>query len=235
MLINIPNVKCRVCEWLNSLAFRALLILMCVHPGVNAQENWTQEDNEDAIKHLISVLAKSNSIQADVEQLTLDQGGVELEEVTARLVMEKPDHFYWALLEPYEQLTVTNGEKIWIYEPDLDQVTIQFFERGLGRTPLSLLTDDIDTLRLAYWVSMDPLPDNLGTRYLLLPKEPGSQLESLSLTFYGDVLEQMQYETTLGQKTSLTFSNMEINMELDPGVFEFDPPGGIEIIDTTQN
>jgi outer membrane lipoprotein carrier protein len=230
MIIKVNNrlIRCSI----NAL-LRVIFPLLMVFLNPFLLSAYAQGDS--AVNQLVAILSQSSSMQADVEQLTLDQGGVELQEVKARLVMQKPDHFYWELSEPYEELMVTNGDKVWIYEPDLDQVTIRDFETDLSRTPLLFLNADAELLARTYSVSRNVLPDSQYARFVLLPLEPGSQLERLSLTFLEDKLEEMQYETTLGQSISLYFSNLEVNFAVDMDLFEFMPPTGIEIIDTTEN
>lgn len=191
------------------------------------------EESSLAVNQLVEILSQSESMLADVEQLMLDQAGYEMQAMTVRLMMQKPDHFYWKTLEPYEELMVTNGEKLWVYEPDLDQVTIREFETDLSRSPVLLLNGDAESLSKAFEISRHVMLDDLHVQYVLLPKDPASLVLRLSLVFVDDVLEEMQYENSLGAKTSLTFSNLEVNVDIDSGLFEFEPPAGIDIIDTT--
>lgn len=190
-----------------------------------------EEFSDSAFIQLTSILSKTSSLRADVEQLMLDQDGRELQQARARLVMQKPDHFYWEITEPYEQLITTNGEKIWIYEPDLEQVTIQAFDDDLSRTPVLLLSGDAESLADAFDISVTVLAHNNRTRFILLPRDPGSLFERLSLTFFNDQLEEMQFEDSLGQKTSLSFTNLETNVAVDDSLFVFEIPEGIEVID----
>ncbi|MDT8397010.1 MAG: outer membrane lipoprotein chaperone LolA [Pseudomonadales bacterium] len=191
------------------------------------------ESGSPAVMQLTAILEKTGSLRAEVEQLMLDQEGRELQEVRATLIMQKPDHFYWQTSEPYEQLMLTDGQKIWIYEPDLEQVTIQAFDAEVGRTPVLLLSGSAASLAEAYDIEMALLPHNGRTRFVLLPKDPGSLFERLSLTFFDDKLEEMQFEDSLGQKTSLSFSGQEVNVPIAPEVFEFVIPPGTDVIDGT--
>jgi outer membrane lipoprotein carrier protein len=222
-------------EYLINYSLKAVLFPFCFLLAFNLPVVFAQEFmNDSAAEQLAEILSQNTTLQADVEQLTLSQNGQELQEVKARLVMEKPNHFYWAQSEPYEDLMLTNGEKVWRYEPDLEQVTIQEFDNDPNRTPVLLLNGDYKALEQSYDISRGELPD-LRIRYVLLPQDPGSTLERLSFTFTGSVLDEMQFEDTLGQKTSLYFSNLETNLDIDPAIFEFQIPEGIEIIDTTED
>src|SRR5690606_11657070 len=150
----------------------------------------------------------------------------------ATLVMRKPDHFHWHTTVPYEETMVTDGERIWIYEPDLEQVTIQPFSDDVGRTPALLLSGDENTLAESFEITREEFGGGRQT-FRLLPTDPGSLFENLTLSFNGDTLEQMHFEDSLGQKTSLSFSEVETNVEVDDSFFTFDVPEGVEVIDST--
>lgn len=189
---------------------------------------------EDAsLARLATLLAATSSLSARVDQLIIDQDGRELQETTAELLMRKPASFSWHITAPYEELMVTNGSLIWRYEPDLGQVTIQNFDSELDRTPVMLLNGTADAIDAAYAVSATDM-DGAGLwRFILLPRKPSSLFERMSLTFVGEQLQEMQFEDSLGQQTSLAFRDVERNLHLDPALFEFTPPNGVEIIDNS--
>lgn len=190
------------------------------------------QKEESAAGQLVEVLGRTESMRAEVEQLTLDQNGREIQEARAQLVMRKPDHFYWRTSEPFEEVLTTDGETLWIYEPDLEQVTVRPFSGDLSRTPALLLSEDESTLEESFEISLAPLSDE-ARRFTLTPRDPGSLFETLSLTFSGDTLEQMHFEDSLGQKTSIAFEKVEANVEVDEDLFAFEPPAGVEVIDST--
>jgi outer membrane lipoprotein carrier protein len=197
-----------------------------------AQDVVSQEAG--AIAALEAILGQTQTISAEVEQLLVDQDGRELQETHALLLMEKPSHFHWAITEPYEQLTVTDGDTLWHYEPDLDQVTIDTFDDNeVDRVPAMLLNGDADTIRDAYDVSSTNMGGDL-VRFVLIPRNPDRLFERLSLTFRGLVLEEMQFEDSLGQQTSLTFHEVNRNVPLDASNFSFTPPDGIDVIDNRE-
>jgi outer membrane lipoprotein carrier protein len=205
------------------------LILIVFSVKNSAQEAVSQEAG--AIAALEAILAQTQTLSAQVDQLLLDQDGRELQETRALLLMEKPSHFHWAITEPYEQLTVTDGATLWHYEPDLDQVTIDTFDDNeVDRVPAMLLNGDADTIRAAYDVSSTNMGGEL-VRFVLIPRNPDRLFERLSVTFRGAVLEEMQFEDSLGQQTSLGFHEVSRNVPLDASNFSFTPPDGIDVID----
>jgi outer membrane lipoprotein carrier protein len=128
---------------------------------------------------------------------------------------------------------VTDGTLIWRYEPDLEQVTIQQLDDELNPTPLMLLNGNEQSIAEAYEVSATTM-DSTRTRFILLPREAGNLFIRLSLTFDGSDLEEMQFEDSVGQQTSLSFRQVVRNQPIDSSKFHFTPPAGVEIIDNTQ-
>ena len=105
-----------------------LTFLLLVSPLVMAQEP-APSGELAAAAQLAAILEQTRTLRADVDVLTLDQDGREIQESKALLVMQKPDHFYWEILSPYSETMLTNGERIWRFEPDLEQVTVEHFNR----------------------------------------------------------------------------------------------------------
>lgn len=188
---------------------------------------------EYALNQLAGILQQTNTLSADVEQLLIDQDGRDLQETTARLLMQKPANFRWEIIEPYNELMVTDGALIWRYEPDLEQVTIQTFDAELDRTPVMLLNGTAQSIGETYTVSASTMTDGVHTRFVLQPKQADSLFERMSLTFNGATLEEMQFEDSRGQRTSLTFRDVKRNQNVDAAQFRYTPPAGVEVIDST--
>lgn len=193
-----------------------------------------------AVEQLEQLLQQTSSYRARVEQLLVDQDGRELQEASARLIMRKPSHFYWEVTSPYEEVMVTDGEVIWRYEPDLEQVVIQEFDAELDRTPLMLLNGNAAAIADTFDVSRVGTVESVDTgeleikRFVLRPRQPDSLFERMAVTFRGAELVEMQVEDSLGQQTSLSFHDIERNIQVPDERFRFTPPEGVEIIDTTE-
>lgn len=211
-------------------------LLLLLLPLFGQAQVQAQEPAPDmaAARQLSAILETTRTLAADVDVLTLDQDGREVQESTARLVMQKPDHFYWEILSPYSELMLTNGERIWRFEPDLEQVTVDYFSDDISRTPVLLLNGDASEIADNYSISATAMETGELNRFILTPKAGDSLFTRLSLTFEGDTLIEMQFEDSLGQKTSLTFSGLQANAAIDPGTFVFHMPEGMEVIDNTQ-
>jgi outer membrane lipoprotein carrier protein len=198
-----------------------------------AAQGLSSDSNTEAAEKLAAILQQMVTLSSDVEQLTLDQDGRAIQEFQAKLILDKPDHFYWEILSPYSESMIADGSRIWRIEPDLEQVTVEEFQNDSGRNPLLLLNGDAELLAGAYTIAAADMEFGNLQRFILTPTAPDSQFERLSLTFAENVIQEMQFESSLGQKTSLSFSNPEINAGIDPGIFEFHNPEGLEIIDNT--
>lgn len=212
-------------------ALLALSAPLCAQAPVNAPVITTAEDY--ALQELVGLLQQTNTLQAEVEQLLMDQDGRELQETRALLLMQKPSNFRWEIVEPYRELMVTDGSRIWRYEPDLEQVTIQTFNTELDRTPVMLLNGTAESIRDNYAVTESTMADGVRQRFILQPRQPDSLFERMSLTFDGAELEEMQFEDSLGQQTSLSFHAVQRNIDVDSVSFRYEPPAGVDVIDST--
>jgi outer membrane lipoprotein carrier protein len=212
-----------------------LATLMLLSGLARAQEAGSEPVTGDAaVQQLESILQQTRSLSAAVVQLKVDQDGRELDESQAELVMQKPGSFYWELISPYSELTVTDGALMWRYEPDLEQVTIQHFDtEEMDRTPIALLNGSAEEIAATYEVTMGVMEDSDISRFILIPRSPGRLFERLAVTFRNAELIEMQFEDSLGQQTSLSFENIVRNQPLAADQFVFVPPAGVEIIDTT--
>ncbi len=201
-----------------------------------AQENTATADL-DAANVLAAILQETQTLQAQVEVLTLDQDGREIQESVARLIMEKPYKVSWEILSPYQELMLTDGTRIWRYEHDLEQVSIDTFNNDISRTPVLLLNGEAAAIADSYNIASVVMDYDSVQRFILTPKASDSLFERLSLSFADSTLTEMQFEDSLGQKTSLTFSNVRANNTIDPAVFIFQMPSDVddlEIIDNTR-
>lgn len=203
------------------------LIFIALSANAGAQD---ESAGAAAIVSLSALLEETRTLQAEVAQLQMDQDGRELQENRALLVMQKPSSFSWEITEPYEQLMVTDGTTSWTYEPDLGQVTIQPFQDDVGRTPFMLLNGNAADIAASYEVSATQMSATVQ-RFILLPRNPDRLFERLSLTFDGPALQEMQFEDSLGQQTSLSFYAIRRNEPVAAEQFVFTPPAGVEVID----
>ena len=169
-----------------------------------------------------------SAVRADFKQQVLGKDKQNLQETSGQMLLLRPGRFRWDYKKPYEQQIISNGKKVWLYDVDLEQVTVKTVDGVLGSTPALLLSSDT------------PIEENftineLGTEQdlqwvELLPLEKESGFERLVLAFDDTNLVSMELHDAFGQLTRLLFSNIERNPVIDPVKFDFIPPKDVDVI-----
>src|SRR5690606_6675924 len=136
--------------------------------------------------------------------------------------------FRWDYRAPYEQVIVSDGVRIWVYDRDLEQVTVRKLDQALSATPAMLLsgegalTDNFDVIAAE---------ERSGVLWVeLQPKRDDTDFKSVRLGFAGQHLRYMELADKLGQTTLLEFSDVRRNPSLDAARFVFDVPPGADVI-----
>lgn len=197
--------------------FALLLVLAPVHADENA-----------STKRLTSLLSQADTLTGRFSQLSLDASGTQLQETSGELALMRPGQFRWHTDEPMEQLLVSNGEKVWLYDPDLQQVTIQQLDQRLTHTPALLLSGDVSTISENFEVSHKEVGDVID--FTLRPKARDTLFDSLRLSFRGAVINDMQLIDSVGQRTNILFMGVKMNEPLKSGLFQFEIPEGADVI-----
>ncbi len=185
-------------------------------------------DDEVAIQRLTELLNQAQTITARFSQLTLDGSGTQLQETAGQLALKRPGLFRWHTDAPMEQLLVSNGEKVWLYDPDLQQVTIQTLDQRLTHTPALLLSGDVSKIRENFEISHNEGGNVVD--FILKPKSKDTLFDSLRLSFRNKVLNDMQLIDSIGQRTNILFLNVKMNEPQDDAQFTFEIPAGADVI-----
>ena len=185
-----------------------------------------------AIERLHQFLANMHSMRADFSQIVVAKNGGNPQKSSGVMFFSRPGKFRWQIDKPYEQLLVGDGEKIWIHDPDLQQVTVKKMNAALGSTPAALLVGaEGDKNALEKNFTLREGGEREGLEWLeATPKSTESGFEKLRLGFAGAELKAMELFDNFGQTTTLHFSNMERNPALSASVFRFTPPPGVDVI-----
>jgi len=187
-----------------------------------------QADEDASTKRLTSLLSQADTLTGRFSQLSLDASGTQLQETSGELALKRPGQFRWHTDEPMEQLLVSNGEKVWLYDPDLQQVTIQQLDQRLTHTPALLLSGDVSTISENFEVSHKEVGDVID--FTLRPKARDTLFDSLRLSFRGGVINDMQLIDSVGQRTNILFMGVKMNEPLKSGLFQFEIPEGADVI-----
>lgn len=185
--------------------------------------------DEQAAKALNARLTAVSSLQADFQQETLDARGSKQQVLQGKMSVKRPGYFRWDTTSPFPQLIIADGSRVWLYDPDLAQVTVQKMDKQVGNTPALLLSGDPSTITRSFDISQTG--EGASEVYVLKPKAKDALFESLQVTFDGKgVLQGMALKDSLGSRTLIRFGNVKLNPSLDRNLFKFRPPKGVDVI-----
>ena len=183
----------------------------------------------DKLRHFLDT---TKTLSAEFMQIVVAKNGKKPQQSTGVVMLSRPGKFRWLIEKPYEQLLVGDGEKVWMYDPDLRQVTVKKVDAALGSTPAALLVGDSSGKNmLEKNFSLREAGEREGFEWVeATPKTPDSGFEKLQLGFEGNNLKAMELSDNFGQTTSLVFLRLESNPSLAPSLFRFTPPAGVDVI-----
>lgn len=187
-----------------------------------------QADQAESVKRLTGLLQKAETLTGRFSQLSLDGSGTQLQETSGEMALKRPGQFRWHTDEPMEQLLISNGKKVWLYDPDLEQVTIQTLDQRLTHTPALLLSGDVSAISENFEVSHQQAGEVVD--FTLKPKAKDTLFDSLRLSFRGDVINDMQMVDGVGQRTNILFQGIKLNQPLKADLFTFEVPEGADVI-----
>ncbi len=168
------------------------------------------------------------TIEANFEQEQIDAQTGERRQASGTFLLSRPGKFRWDYLDPYKQLILADGDKIWIYDPDLEQVIVKQAKQALGDMPAQLLSS---TQPLNESFDIFQLEDADGlTWFKLEPIAKDSTVEAIRLGFDRDHLRAMELTDAFGQETRIRFLNVKRNPVINPSRLKFVPPPGVDLV-----
>ena len=176
---------------------------------------------------LENFLADTKTLQANFQQILRADDGEVLQQTEGKFYLDRPGKFRWNYQSPYEQIIVSDGARIWIYDVDLEQVTVQKQEAGLPSTPMALLQNSSE-LHKNFTVSA--LDEKEGVyRLKLKSKSKESDFGEIVVGVDAQGLRFMQLHDQFEQVTDIVFSDITVNPKLAKEIFEFIPPEGVDV------
>jgi outer membrane lipoprotein carrier protein len=177
--------------------------------------------------YLEDFLSNTQTLEAAFQQTLRTHEGEVLQQTEGEFYLDRPGKFRWNYRSPYEQVIVSDGERIWIYDVELQQVTVQKQSAGLPATPMALL-EDSSTLHKDFDVT--PLDENKGVyRLKLLSKSKEADFGEIVVGLDASGLRFMQLHDQFEQVTDIVFSDIQTNKKLSREIFEFIPPEGVDV------
>ena len=185
------------------------------------------ESTESVLEGLLN---STHTLQARFTQTILDERGKVAQRSYGRMALERPGKFRWEVTKPIPQLIVANASRLWVYDPDLQQVTVRTLTASAGDTP-ALLLSHTQVLEKNFIVK----PLQRGTTgwqwFSLVPKRSDKQMfAAIQLGFLNGQIKEMRLQDQLGHLTIIQLEAVKINTPLPPALFVFKPPAGTDII-----
>ncbi|MFT4019945.1 MAG: outer membrane lipoprotein chaperone LolA [Acinetobacter sp.] len=199
----------------------------------------TAATEQQATQNLVKQLTGLQSLTATFEQTTKANGKPAVKKtLTAQhlnqtfkgvMKVERPGKFFWETSSPSKQTIVTTGQTVWIYDPDLQQAVRQSLSDQVANTPALLLSGNTSQIMQSYRVSQ---PDRSKTYYTLTPKAKDSAFQDLTISFGANGTPTLMIlNDSLGQTTTVRFSQASKNVKIAASTFNFTPPKGTDVID----
>lgn len=181
----------------------------------------------DALGTLRAFTAEVKTGRATFIQTVTAPDGVKKKLSSGSFEFARPNRFRFAYTRPYEQLIVADGEKVWLLDTDLNQVTVRPFNEALGATPAALLAGSA----IERDFELKALPDEGGLQWVqALPRAADGAFKSVQVGFRGTTLAAVEIVDAFGQRSRLEFSAFESNPKLAADRFRFTPPAGADVI-----
>ena len=143
----------------------------------------------------------------------------------------RPNKFKFIYKKPFEQSIVADGQSLWLYDVDLNQVTVSKQAQALGSTPAALISSAADLRALQADFNLTGAPDKEGLEWVVAtPKAKEGQLQSVRVGFRAGTLAVLEILDSFGQKSVLSFNSFQVNPILEATAFQFKPPAGADVI-----
>lgn len=197
------------------------MLLIVVSMGASAAE---APSAADSLRRFFNDV---RSYTARFQQVSIDESKQPIQESTGRLWLERPNKFRWNYDKPRQQI-VGDGERVWVYDEELQQISVRSMATGLADTPALLLAgkgriDDAFTIKNQN--------EDTGVAWAeLVPKRKDSGFETLRLGFEQGKIRVIEMVDGLGHTTRYTLRNGEENTKIDPARFSFVPPKGVDVV-----
>ncbi|MDR3410539.1 MAG: outer membrane lipoprotein chaperone LolA [Formivibrio sp.] len=193
-----------------------LLLLACSLPA-----------SADGISELQTTLTNLHAMQGAFTQTVVTHSG-KTQISNGDFAIQRPGKFRWNYRKPYEQLIVSDGKQVWLYDPDLNQVTVKNIDKALDSSPAALLSGE-NNLDKNY--TLKTLPTREGLAWVeAIPKQNDSNFNRVRLGFSMNEIRKMELEDSFGQTTHIEFRMAVVNGKTDASQFNFIPPKGADVI-----
>ena len=184
-----------------------------------------QADPVDTLKEFVRDVKTG---RAAFTQIVTSPDGVKKKNSSGSFEFARPNRFRFAYLKPFEQLIVADGQKVWIFDADLNQASSRKLSAALGNTPAALLAGG----SLDKDFDLSALPPKDGLDWVqALPRTKDGAFQSMRVGFKGKELAAVEIVDSFGQRSNLQFTQFVANPSLPADGFKFTPPAGADVIE----
>ncbi len=184
-------------------------------------------DDAEAERRLRAALENMDNLSAEFKQTLLDEDKKVVQQSQGTLKLQRPGKFAWIYTDPFEQQIVADGSELWIYDVELDQVTVKPMDQGISNAPIMILMKQADVgeefnvvevgqRKFLYWIELEPQAQDIEYTRIFIGLEDGS-------------LRAMELQDQFGQSTQIVFENLRVGVVHDPATFKFVPPPGVDV------
>lgn len=188
----------------------------------------TAQADDQSPAQLRKQLDAMNTLQGSFVQTLYDKDGKKQDESSGSFIMQRPGKFYWKTEKPAPQLLISNQKTIWLYDPDLQTVNERPFSDDLKKTPVLLLSEDVDKLRKNFTINRTQTGKT--EKFSITPKVTEGLFQELLLVFNDNQLTEFSIRDSLGQLSHFALSNTKRNEKIDESLFNFVVPAGTDVI-----
>ncbi|MCC7325827.1 MAG: outer membrane lipoprotein chaperone LolA [Burkholderiales bacterium] len=184
------------------------------------------------IDRLRAFVRDTQTARAQFTQTVTDRNGRVTQRANGEFLLERPGKFRWSVTQPYRQLLVGDGQRVWVYDEDLNQVIVRRIGDALGATPAALLSGNQEVERAFSWKEL-PVTDGLDW-LSATPLNKETTFAEIRLGFDAAGLVALELKDAFGQTSFIRFTSFERNPKLAPSAFVFTPPQGADVIGDTK-
>jgi outer membrane lipoprotein carrier protein len=203
------------------------LIVLVLMFGSLASPARAADAAEEAAQRLRAALKNLDNISAEFKQTLLDEDKNIVQQSRGTMALQRPGKFAWIYTEPFEQRIIGDGNELWIYDVELEQVTVKPMDAGISNAPIMILMKQTDVTqqfdvsevgqrKFLYWVELKPHASDL-------------EYSSIFIGLEDDSVRAMELQDQFGQSTQIVFENMRVGVVHNPATFKFVPPEGVDV------
>jgi len=182
---------------------------------------------DDAEQRLKVALKNMDNLSAEFKQTLRDEDKNIVHQSHGTLALQRPGKFSWIYTDPFEQHIVADGSELWIYDVELEQVTVKPMDEGLSNAPIMILMKEADVSqqftisevgqrKFLYWVELKPNASDL-------------EYNTIYIGLEDDSVKAMELQDQFGQSTQIVFENLRVGVVHNPATFKFVPPPGVDV------